>query len=187
MTPGLLATATVDAQYWNVHPGEARRRYACDDVIGAPATRAVRGIDVEAPADLLFRWVGQLRLAPYSYDWIDNVGRRSPRTLAAGLAPVAVGDQMMIGKIVDVAPGVHFTILTSGRGRLLFGRIALTYEVVPRGDHGSRLLCCIALGATGPLGRPLHRLLVRGDAIMMRKQFLVLKECAERDAAQLVG
>lgn len=186
MVPGLLATATVDARFWNVHADERRREFACDQVISRPTARAVRGIDIDAPADLLFRWVGQLRVAPYSYEWIDNLGRQSPRTLTPGLPPLAVGDHVMIGTVVSLTPGSQVTVLTSGRGRLLFGRIALTYEVVPRGTHASRLLCCLALGGIGPLGRPLHQLLLRGDAIMMRKQFLVLKECAEHDAARSV-
>ncbi len=185
--PGRLATATVAARFWNVHPDERRRPFGCDDVVGSPTARAVRGIDVDAPPVLLFRWLGQLRVAPYSYDWIDNLGRRSPRTLTPGLRPVAVGDHVLIGDVVDVVPDVAFTVLTAGRSRLLFGEIALTYEVVARGAAGSRLLCCLAVRETGPVRRLLQDPLLRGDAIMMRQQFLVLKECAERDAARTTG
>ncbi|MGI8456488.1 MAG: hypothetical protein ACR2LI_00025 [Propionibacteriaceae bacterium] len=102
----------------------------------------MRGIDVGAPAELLFRWVGQLRVAPYSHDWIDDLGRRSPRGLTPHLAPVAVGDHVMIGEVVDLTPGVQFPVLTSGRGRLLFGRIALTYEVARAAT--TRPGCCPA-------------------------------------------
>ena len=40
----------------------------------------VRAIDLDASAELVMGWVTQLRRAPYSYDWVDNFGRRYPQT-----------------------------------------------------------------------------------------------------------
>jgi len=37
--------------------------------------QAWRGVGVEAPVEAVWPWVAQVRLAPYSYDWIDNLGR----------------------------------------------------------------------------------------------------------------
>jgi hypothetical protein len=76
---------------WGVTEGEVARHYPCDDLISEPAVQVWRGVTVHATPDRLWPWVGQIRLAPYSYDWIDNLGRRSPQELR-GLPQPAVGD-----------------------------------------------------------------------------------------------
>jgi hypothetical protein len=92
-----------------------------------------------SPPAIVFRWLCQLRTAPYSYDWIDNWDRQSPRTLMPGLEDLAVGQRVMtIFDLVEFEPGRHLTVvLRDGRG--IFGQIAGTYLVAPRRTerHGS--------------------------------------------------
>jgi len=66
---------------WGVTNDEVVRHYPCDDVVSAPVLQAWRGVTVHATPDDVWPWVSQIRLAPYSYDWIDNLGRRSPQEL----------------------------------------------------------------------------------------------------------
>ena len=61
---------------WGVTDGEVARHYPCDDVVPVPTLQAWRGVTVRTPADRVWPWVAQIRLAPYAYDWIDNLGRR---------------------------------------------------------------------------------------------------------------
>jgi hypothetical protein len=66
---------------WGVSSSETLRSYPCDGFVHSPTLQAWRGVTVEAPADAMWPWVAQVRIAPYSYDWIDNLGHCSPREL----------------------------------------------------------------------------------------------------------
>src|SRR5690606_29752667 len=82
---------SVDPTRWNVTDAEAAATFPGDDTVGRAGrwVPITRGIDVAAPAATVFRWLCQLKVAPSSYDWIDNRGRRSPRTLI----PVSTGSR----------------------------------------------------------------------------------------------
>jgi hypothetical protein len=143
---------------------------------------AFRAVDVEAPAEAAFRWLCQLRVAPYSYDWIDNRGRRSPSTLTAGLEQLEDGQRFMtIFRLAEHEPGQSITLRHSGR---LFGRLAITYRVTPRAGSGSRFVVKLRGVMPGSVLRPLLRqLLAVGDLVMMRRQLLNLKRLAEAGRA----
>ena len=131
----------------------------------------------------MYRWLCQLRVAPYSYDWIDNRGRRSPRRLTPGLEALAVGQRAMtIFEIAAFEWGRHLTLATpeGGRGERLFGRTWVTYRVVPCGEGASRLLAKLRVAPPPGLhGWLVAHLLPLGDLVMMRKQLLTLARLAE--------
>jgi hypothetical protein len=158
---------------WGVSESEVSRAYPCDDLVDAPVLQAWRGIRIEAPAGAVWPWVAQIRLAPYSYDWIDNRGRRSPRQLAglpeprAGERFTAVGGRAT-GRILSVDPDEQLTATIMGA--------FMSYVLVPQGDGGTRLL----LKVTARTRRWAAPALSVGDLIMARRQLLNLKEHAER-------
>jgi hypothetical protein len=158
---------------WGVTDDEVRRRYPCDDMILAPTLRAWRGVTVAAPADAVWPWVGQVRLAPYSYDWIDNLGRRSPRELA-GLPDPAAGEPFTrvggraLGRIVSVDAGTQLTGTIMGT--------VMSYVLVPVHPGTTRLL----LKVVGRVHRWAAAGLSVGDLLMARRQLLNLKALAER-------
>ncbi len=90
---------------------------------------------VQAPHATVFRWLCQLRVAPYSYDIIDNGGRRSPRELTPGLEDLAVGQEVMsIFTLADFGPERHLTLrISKPSAQRLFGDLACTYAVEPGG------------------------------------------------------
>ena len=65
---------------WGTTEDERAAAYPVDDVLPDAEQWLFRGIDVAAPAALTFRWLCQLRAAPYSYDWIDNWGGEAHRS-----------------------------------------------------------------------------------------------------------
>jgi hypothetical protein len=177
----VFSSSVIDT--WGSTPVERAEPYPCDALIDGPRRELFRAVDVDAPADVAFRRVCQLRAAPYSYDWLDNLGRRSPRTLTPGLDELAMGQRvMMIFRLASFEPGRSITIDANTR---LFGYVAATYRVVPAGGDQSRLVAKLAVGPRrGWLALVMDRLLPAGDLVMMRKQLLTLKRLAERDAAR---
>src|SRR5205085_298872 len=80
---------------WGTTAAERARSFPCDPWLPGADDALFRAVDVDAPAAVAFRWVCQLRVAPYSYDWIDNFGRGSPRAVTRGLDAPAVGRRAM--------------------------------------------------------------------------------------------
>ena len=171
--------SVIDA--WGSSADERSAAYPCDGLIESPDRVLFRAVDVAAPAALAFRWLCQLRAAPYSYDWLDNYGRRSPRQLIPGLDQLEVGQRVMtIFRLVAFEEGRSITLDST---TVLLGRVVTTYVVVPRGTDRSRVVVKLAFVAPrGPLGSVMRQILPAGDLVMMRKQLLTLKALAERDA-----
>ena len=76
----------------------------------------------------MFAWLCQLRVAPYSYDWIDNWGRRSPRERDPALERLEVGQRFMtIFRLEEFERPHHVTLWHEG----VFGKVAGTYATPP--------------------------------------------------------
>ena len=141
---------------------------------------ASRGVRVAAPSDAVWRWVRQLQVAPYSYDLVDNLGRRSPRTLTPGLGEFEPGARFGIFTVRAVGPGrwVELEITRAGAVRM-FGRVLMAYQVAPV-PGGAALRCDLFVpGADHGIGTAA---LMWGDLVMMRKQLLTWKGLAEHQA-----
>jgi hypothetical protein len=167
---------------WGSTAAERAAAFPCDAHLpGAPMT-LWRAVDVAAPPEVVFRWLCQLRAAPYSYDLLDNFGRRSPQALTPGLEQLEVGQRFMtIFRLVDLEPGRSITVRHRGA---VFGEVVVTYRVTPAGEAASRLVAKLAVAPPGgPIGWAGRAVLPAGDLVMMRRQLLNLRDLAQRDAA----
>src|SRR4051794_28221890 len=162
---------------WGVTESEIARSYPCDEFITAPVLQAWRAVSVEAPVEAVWPWVAQVRLAPYSYDCIDNAGRRSPRELVGLPEP-------RVGEAFTTAGGRELgSIVSVDLYRQLTGTIMgafMSYVLAPGSRDRTRLLLKVVMN-TGPVVA--HGLCI-GDLIMARRQLLTLKQLAEHHQRQ---
>jgi len=163
---------------WGVSAEEVARRYPCDDVVANPVLQAWRGVTVHATPEAIWPWIGQIRLGPYSYDWIDNIGHRSPQVLR-DLPEPAAGQYFTtaagrpLGRILSVAPREQLTARIAGA--------VMSYVLVPRGsaDNATRLLLKVVMAGS----RWVAPIVSVGDLVMARRQLLNLKRLAETATA----
>lgn len=166
---------------WGASPEEVGRHYPADDLVPG-AQLMTRAIGVAAPVEVTWRWLCQVAVAPYSYDWIDNLGRRSPRELTPGADRLELGQTMaVVFRLVSFEDGRRWTAVTSRRGERLFGSVAITYAAEPD-PAGSRIVVRLAGAADTRFRQAWAYALGWGDLVMMRRQLLNLKALAERDA-----
>ncbi len=159
---------------WGVADDETRLHYPCDEFVSSPALEAWRGVTVRAAAEAVWPWLTQVRVAPYSYDLIDNRGRPSPRHLL-DLPEPRVGEPFTatagrpLGRIVSVDPGRQLTATILGA--------YLSYVLVPADHAGTRLLLKVVMETN----RLLAPAVSVGDLVMARRQLLTFKALAEQD------
>ena len=169
---------------WGAGEAERAAPYPCDALGFRPDDVFFRAIDVAASAALTFRWLCQLRVAPYSYDLLDNFARRSPPQLTPGVERLALGQSMMhIFSLHGFVPNQSLTLaLKDGFPHWIMGDFAGSYRIFPRESGGVRLVAKILVRyPRGPYGALLRRRMPALDLFMFKKQLETLKAYIERD------
>jgi hypothetical protein len=163
---------------WGASEQERALVLPCDRLLRRAPVGLHRAVSVAAPPYIVFRWLCQLKHAPYSYDLIDNLARRSPRELTPGAERLRAGQRFMsIFALASFAHGEHITLCSY--------RTVVTYAVI--GSEGpTRLLARVLFDPPGDRlsAALIARALALADLAMMRKQLLTLKALAERDAVR---
>jgi hypothetical protein len=156
---------------------EVARRYPCDEVLAVPALAVWRGITVQAGPAQVWPWLCQVRLAPYSYDWLDNLGRTSPRELRGLPEPLpgepftCVGGRVRLGRVLSVVREEQLT------ARIMSA--VMSYVLQPQGDS-TRLLLKIVLPRDRWYAPAIA--IALGDWPMARRQLMNFKALAESSA-----
>jgi hypothetical protein len=158
-------------QNWGATNAERAAALPCDGLVTDTSFQADLAISISASPAIVFSWLCQLRAAPYSYDILDNFGRRSPRQRTRELENLEIGQRFMaLFTLQSFVDREQVTLRTK--------RVAVTYAVRPL-DGGTRLHARVLFEVPSVIGQ----VAASGDLVMMRKQLLTLNSLAERDAA----
>jgi hypothetical protein len=172
-------------QHWGASRGEIDGPVVGDEFIADAGLVATRCIDLDAPPDEVFPWLCQLgfgRAGWYSYDWIDNLGRRSATRIHPEWQGIATGDTIPGGPIgfeaAVVDPPHAFVLRLPGTGRITSRvRFTLAFELRDGPGGGTRLVSRVRSRIELPFGRLIERwLLGPGDGLMVRRQLLNLRK-----------
>ena len=168
---------------WGASDEEVARAMPGDGTIPIAAS-TTRAITIERPPELVWPWLVQIgygRAGWYSYDWIDNDGKASARSIVPELQNLRVGDQ------IDMLPGFGPVVTDVAPPRYLVAGDAESGTwclALYRTGSGSRLVSRWrqAWEPAGLASRFFVALAGPGAFIMERKMLLGIKERAESSA-----
>jgi hypothetical protein len=172
--------SVVSLRNWGASADEISGPVVGDEVCPDARVVATRCITISAPPADVFAWIRQMgfgRAGWYSYDWIDNLGRKSATSIHAEWQDVHSGSIVPAGPIdfeaVIVDPPRAFVIKVATRGRM-GKRMCFTLSYELREDPaGTRLVTRMRARMGVPAGTLLDRfVLAPGDGLMVRKQLL---------------
>jgi hypothetical protein len=175
-------------QFWGATPEEIHSSVVGDDLCFDATLVATRSITIGAKPQEIFPWIRQMgfgRAGWYSYDWLDNLGRKSATTIHDEWQTVEAGDKVPSGPISFTAAIVdaphHFVLeiksLSKKSPKLHF---TLAYEL--RDDPlGTRLVTRMRSHCSFPFGFLFEKLILGpGDGLMLRRQLLTISKNASR-------
>lgn len=173
---------------WGATPEEIGRAMVGDSVVELPTYNATRAVTIEATPQEIWPWIVQMgigRAGWYSYDWIDNLGRKSARQILPEYQFPQSGD------LIPVSPGGRqgFRIRSLEREKWMLwwdgkGQVTWFWGMYPVDERTTRLVTRVRIRYNWAAPQILFFLLLEaGDIVLMRKCLLGIKERAE-DAAR---
>lgn len=170
--------------HWGTTEGEARGHMVGDDIVAQPSFDATRAVTIRARPEHIYPWIVQMGLGRagwYSYDWLDNLGRRSARGIVPHLQEPAVGD------LIPMSPGGKHGIWVKAfepNGWMLWwdkeGYVTWLWEIRPIDKDRSRLITRVRMKYRWWSLTAVFNVLVEFfDWFMMRRSMLGIKSRAE--------
>jgi nicotinic acid phosphoribosyltransferase len=148
----------------------------------------LRFIEIDASTSHVFTWISQLRVAPYSYDYIDNHGRRSPYIVVKNLPALKNGAHCLLAFHVyefeeDSFLVCRFCEPVNSPLNLFIKGLYIEYRLVETANKTH--LWCKILGFVnrGIVSKTAFLMICGINRFMMRRQLRVIKKLSEKLAA----
>jgi hypothetical protein len=172
-------------QHWGASEAEIAGAVVGDDILTEPRLVATRAVDLDAAPDRVWPWLVQMgtgRAGWYSYDWLDNFGRKSARRIHPEWQHLVAGSAVPAGPIAfrsTIVDAPHALVLELRSAGSIGRRVSFTlaYDLRRASGGGTRLVTRVRGTVDLPLGRLVERwLLGPGDGVMLRRQLLNLRQ-----------
>ena len=173
--------------HWGATADEIQGPVVGDHICPDAQLIATRSITINAPLHEVFPWIRQMgfkRAGWYSYDLIDNLGRKSATSIHEDWQDVTTGSRVPAGLMSFTAAIVEpprAFVLQVGSPTRTMKRLCFTLAYELRDNPaGTRLVTRMRSRVNVPAGIAIERLLLGpGDGIMLRKQLLNIAKRAE--------
>jgi hypothetical protein len=169
-------------QYWGATQEEIDSSVIGDHLCAKATVVATRCITIPAPPQDVFPWIRQMgfgRAGWYSYDWLDNLGRKSASRVHEEWQDVKSGDFIPSGPIAFTAtivesPKAFVLEIKNGKKSTPRLHFTLAYEL-RQAPEGTRLVTRMRSHIDFPGGGLIERFILGpGDGIMLRRQLMTL-------------
>ena len=144
-----------------------------DEVFKEPVWTVDQSVSLRATPAEVWPWLAQMgdgRAGWYSYDWIDNWGKKSFETIDRQLQDLSVGQKISIFKLTDFKEPEYLTLTFSENANMTWflKNLEEGCELITRlRVRGPKWLLSCTLGP--------------GHFIMQRKQFIEIKKRVEKN------
>jgi hypothetical protein len=170
---------------WGATDAEVKRSMPGDEIVSQPSFNATRAVTIHAPAQNIYPWIVQMgvtRAGWYSYDLLDNLGRRSAEKILLEHQNIQIGDLIPISP--DGKQGMWVKYFRKNKWMLWWdkkGDTTWIWEIHPEGENQFRLITRVRVKYRLFSSAVLFNLLTEFfDILMMRKSMLGIKRRAEK-------
>lgn len=155
------------------------------DILNTNRKELIRLINIQADAPDIFKWLNQLRVAPYSYDLIDNRGQKSPHFIIRNLPPLKTNAHFLLAFHIHAFRENSFLVgrfcepINSPVDSFING-LYIEYRLVTK-DNYTQLWCKILGFVKKDISSKMFFLLFSiVNRIMMAKQLGTIKRLSEK-------